>query len=97
MADASKNIKRYLENFRDERNSAALYRALAGFEKESKLAEVYRRLAETEEKHAEAWAERLRDAGAGARGVGQASRNAAHEQSRERPRYPCPRRTGREP
>ncbi len=65
MAD-SKDIKRYRENFLEERNSAALYRALAEHEKNSKLAGVYQRLAEAEEKHAAVWASKLRDAGADA-------------------------------
>jgi VIT1/CCC1 family predicted Fe2+/Mn2+ transporter len=60
----SKDIKRFLANLDDERNSAALYRAIAEREKDARLADVYRRLAETEETHAEAWAKRLRDAGA---------------------------------
>ncbi len=60
-----KDLKRYLENYLDERNSAMLYRALSDHEKNTRLADVYRRLAETEESHAESWAKRLRDAGAG--------------------------------
>lgn len=47
------------QNYLDERNSALLYRTLAEIEKDDKLAEVYRRLAQTEDKHAEAWAERM--------------------------------------
>ncbi len=62
MVDA-KDITRYLGNYLDERNSAALYRAVAAYEKNATLAGVYQRLAATEEKHADAWAERLRDAG----------------------------------
>jgi len=58
-----KDIKRYRANLADERNSAALYRALAADEKSPEIAEVYRRLADTEQAHAEAWAERLREAG----------------------------------
>jgi VIT1/CCC1 family predicted Fe2+/Mn2+ transporter len=57
-------IGKYLENLDDERNSAALYQRLANKEKNPKLAEVYRRLATTEQGHAEAWAEKLRAAGA---------------------------------
>ncbi len=59
-----KDIKRYRANLREEQNSAALYRALAAYEKNAQLADVYLRLARTEEKHAEAWVERLRNAGA---------------------------------
>jgi VIT1/CCC1 family predicted Fe2+/Mn2+ transporter len=47
----------------EERNSAALYLALATIEQDNKLAEVYRRLAATEEKHAEIWATRLQEKG----------------------------------
>ncbi len=62
MADR-KDLKRYRTNFLDEQNSASLYHALAVLEKNEKLARVYEGLAETEEKHAAAWATRLRDAG----------------------------------
>lgn len=55
--------KRYLAFWEEERNSAALYAALAMLEPDAKLAEVYRRLATTEEKHAETWAMRLRESG----------------------------------
>lgn len=55
--------KRYLTFWAEERNSAALYAALATIETDAKLAEVYRRLATTEEKHAETWAARLHEHG----------------------------------
>jgi rubrerythrin len=58
------DTNRYLANLKEERSSAALYRVMAEHEKNSKIAEVYRKLAETEDAHAEAWAKRLRDAGA---------------------------------
>ena len=54
---------RYRENWQEEIDSAALYRALAEKEAQPQLAEVYRRLAETEEKHAAHWEDRLRAAG----------------------------------
>lgn len=63
MADPQAT-KRTLDNLSDERNSAALYRALADAEKNPKIGEVYRRLAATEQGHAEAWIEKLRAAGA---------------------------------
>src|SRR5512136_2366896 len=56
------DIKRYLENWSDERNSIALYLALADLEKNPQLAEIYRRLAATEQHHADAWAQRIADA-----------------------------------
>lgn len=58
------DVRRYRENFREEIDGAALYRALADLEPRGELAEVYRRLAETEERHAALWEERLRAAGA---------------------------------
>lgn len=54
--------KQLLEYRDDERNSAALYRALAEVEKNPKIAEVYRRLATTEEGHAATWEEKLKAA-----------------------------------
>jgi VIT1/CCC1 family predicted Fe2+/Mn2+ transporter len=56
-------IGRYRSNLLDELNSAALYRSLAANEKNPDLAEIYRRLADTEQGHAETWAERLEAAG----------------------------------
>ena len=63
MADYQ-DINRYLVNLNDERNSAALYRAVAEHEKNPQIAEVYLRLATTEDEHAEAWTRRLVEAGA---------------------------------
>jgi vacuolar iron transporter family protein len=57
------NIRRYRANLLDELNSAALYRTLSENEQNPELAEVYRRLAETEQAHAQSWAERLEAAG----------------------------------
>jgi len=57
-------IQKYQEFLEDERNSAMLYLALADNEKNPNLAEVYRRLAKTEQGHADAWAEKLKAAGA---------------------------------
>ena len=53
-----------LANWRDEIDSAALYRALADLEPDPRLADLYGRLAATEEKHAGFWEERLRASGA---------------------------------
>ena len=55
--------RRYRENWRDERNSAFLYRELSKREKDARIADVYRRLADTEEKHAKTWEGLLLDAG----------------------------------
>ncbi|HIK55605.1 MAG TPA: VIT1/CCC1 transporter family protein [Synechococcales cyanobacterium M55_K2018_004] len=57
------DIDRYLENWQDEIESAYLYRALAKAEPQPLLAEVYRRLALTEQRHAQVWEERLKQAG----------------------------------
>jgi hypothetical protein len=54
--------KQWLAFLEDERNSAALYRALAEVEKNPKIAEVYRRLAATEDGHAATWEEKLKAA-----------------------------------
>jgi VIT1/CCC1 family predicted Fe2+/Mn2+ transporter len=56
----AKMITQYLEFWRDERNSAMLYRSLADAEKNPKIAEVYRRLATTEDNHADTWAAKLK-------------------------------------
>ncbi|HET7483655.1 MAG TPA: VIT1/CCC1 transporter family protein [Actinomycetota bacterium] len=57
-------IDTYVSSWRDELNSAALYRALAAAESSDQLAEVYRRLADVEERHAGFWADKVRAAGA---------------------------------
>jgi hypothetical protein len=54
---------RYLANWQDEIDSAALYRAVAEVEPQAQLAMVYRKLAETEETHARFWEEKLLAAG----------------------------------
>ena len=59
----SVNAQQYRSFLEDERNGAALYRAIAQLEKDPKLAEVYNRLAETEESHAGQWASRLQAEG----------------------------------
>ncbi len=55
----AEEIKQILANIDDERNSVALYRALADNERNPKIAEVYRRLAATEEGHADTWEGKL--------------------------------------
>jgi len=56
-------VKRFLENWQDEIESAYLYRSLAKAEPQPALAEVYRRLAQTEEEHAHVWEAKLVTAG----------------------------------
>lgn len=57
------DVARFRENFVEEVNAAWLYRVAADIEEDEAVAGVYLRLAETEERHAELWADRLRDAG----------------------------------
>jgi VIT1/CCC1 family predicted Fe2+/Mn2+ transporter len=64
-SESSVDGERYLVNWRDEIDSAALYRALADLESDPRLADVYRRLAAAEERHAGLWEQQLRAAGAG--------------------------------
>lgn len=55
------DIERYLANWQKEIDGAALYLALAEGEKQPQLAQVYKRLSTSEEKHAAAWEEKLRE------------------------------------
>ena len=54
---------RYLANLQAEIDGAALYRALATSATGPELAAVYQRMAESEERHAEIWRAKLREAG----------------------------------
>jgi vacuolar iron transporter family protein len=54
---------RVLRNWRDERDSAALYAALAEAEGNARLSRVFAKLAAAECEHSEFWEERLRAAG----------------------------------
>ena len=56
--------QRYRDNLQAEIDGAALYRALAEIEAGGELATVYTRMAEAEERHAEIWRTKLREAGA---------------------------------
>ena len=49
------DIKRYTNNLSEERNSAALYKAMAEQEPNPIIKDIYYRLAATEEKHALKW------------------------------------------
>lgn len=62
MAQQS-DIKRYQANLRAEQEGALLYQELAKTEQDANLVELYRRMAQAEQRHASAWAERLRAAG----------------------------------
>jgi hypothetical protein len=63
MATAQ-DIERYRQNWQDEIDSAARYRAMADSEGRSGKATVYSDLAAMEEKHAAFWEQRLADAAA---------------------------------
>jgi VIT1/CCC1 family predicted Fe2+/Mn2+ transporter len=56
-------VRRYRQSLQAEIDGAALYRALSEVESRPEIAEVYRRLAATEERHADRWRLRLREAG----------------------------------
>ena len=60
---ASSDTQRYLSNLQAEIDGAALYRALAEIEMGGELAMVYHRMAEAEERHADIWRAKLREAG----------------------------------
>lgn len=55
----SSDVSRYRDNWQDEVDGAAIYRAMATAEPDSALSEIYERLARTEQRHAEFWGERL--------------------------------------
>jgi vacuolar iron transporter family protein len=59
MEDDSK-IKQYRANWIDERNGAALYKAISEIEKNPHLKTVYRKMAEAEERHSCFWEAKLR-------------------------------------
>jgi len=63
MSDPS-DARRYLENWQDEVDSAAEYRAMTASEPDPRLAKVYSNLAAMEEGHIAFWEERLRGVGA---------------------------------
>lgn len=58
------DVDRYRENWQDEIDSAAEYRAMAASEADTRLAKVYANLAQMEEVHLAFWEEKLRKAGA---------------------------------
>jgi VIT1/CCC1 family predicted Fe2+/Mn2+ transporter len=62
MTDTNKTAQ-YVANWQDERNSAALYRAIAEVERNPQLKSVYQRLGEAEERHSCFWEAKLRAAG----------------------------------
>src|SRR3989441_10575517 len=61
MTDTNK-LAQYVANWQDERNGAALYRAISELEKNPQLKKVYQRLGEAEERHSCFWEAKLRAA-----------------------------------
>ncbi len=59
----AEDSRRYLENWQDEVDSAAEYRAMAKSEPDASLARVYGNLARMEEAHITFWEDKLRRAG----------------------------------
>ena len=57
------DIKRYRNNYQGEIDGVELYRRLSRAEKNPERAQIFLELAETEKKHVQRWADRLRDAG----------------------------------
>jgi VIT1/CCC1 family predicted Fe2+/Mn2+ transporter len=57
------DLERYRENWQDEVDSAAEYRAMAASEPDPKIAQVYSNLAKMEEAHIAFWEDKLRAAG----------------------------------
>ncbi len=60
---AATDIQKYIRYIDDERNSAAIYQALAEVEKDQRIAEVYQRMVTVETRHAEKWEKMLQEAG----------------------------------
>jgi vacuolar iron transporter family protein len=63
MSDKKSDIERYRTNYLAEKDGSELYQSLAATEKDPHLAELYRRMAETEQRHANIWADYLRNSG----------------------------------
>ena len=57
------DIERYRANYLAEQEGSELYQSLAKTEKDLHLAELYKRMAETEQRHANIWADYLRKTG----------------------------------
>ena len=57
------DIKRYRDNYQGEIDGVALYERLAAAEPDGERAQIFRELADTERRHVQVWADRLRAAG----------------------------------
>ncbi|MCI0611955.1 VIT1/CCC1 transporter family protein [bacterium] len=62
LEDQQRKISRYVDNWQDERNGAALYHAISEAEKDPQLKGVYQRMAEAEERHSNFWEAKLKEA-----------------------------------
>jgi hypothetical protein len=71
---AAARLARWRRNYRDELDSAALYRILARHEPDSTLAGVYERIAATEDRHRGLWAQKLAAAGEDPAAIGTSGR-----------------------
>lgn len=58
-----KDLARYLENWRGERDSVFLYHELSKIEKNASIAKVYQKLSEAENKHAKVWERKIHEVG----------------------------------
>src|SRR5438094_8316 len=76
-------IPRYLENWQDEVDSAAEYRAMAAAEADHRLAKVYSHLAAMEESHVGVWVVRVPQPRKGrGRRLGRRLRDSRHRPGR---------------
>lgn len=64
MTNPGQDIERYRQNLQKEIDGAALYAVLVEKESRPEMKTVYARLAESEERHAQFWRAKLKDAGA---------------------------------
>src|SRR6476619_5553754 len=65
------DVQRSLDNLKLERDAIALYDTLASIEKDERRAGAFRTIAGNERRHAEIWANRLREQGANVPPAGQ--------------------------
>ncbi len=63
MGSNKQDLARFVANYRNEMEGAALYREMAASETQGEVAELYRRLGRVEETHAEFWRRRIVNAG----------------------------------
>jgi len=64
-APTAADIKRFRDNYQGEIDGVEIYRRLARAERDPERAKIFLELAETEKRHLQNWADRLREAGVG--------------------------------